>query len=222
MTFLELCQTLRRECGISGSGPTTVVGQTGEYQRVVNWVAQAWREIQEMRDDWLFMWAAGTFNTAGATRDYTPASVGVNARRYDMESFVLTDGTGAKRLLKWVPYHNWRDIYATATVDDNVPVYITDLPDGSLRLTPAPDAVYPVTFDYYRDTQVLAANTDTPYLPARYHDIIWVKAMGYYAGYEDGREVALDSATRYLPLLAAIETTQLPSVRLGHTPLGEE
>lgn len=222
MTFLELCQTLRRECGISGSGPASTVGQTGEYQRVVNWVAQAWREIQQMRDDWLFMWAWDTFDTSTGVADYTAISVGVDVRRYDMESFVLTDGTGAKRSLHWVPYPVWRDIYSRATLTNDVPAYVTDMPDGSLRLTPPPDGVYPVTFDYYRDTQVLVASTDTPILPARYHDIIWVKAMSYYAGYEDGREVAMDSAARFLPMLAALETTQLPSVQLGHTPLGEE
>lgn len=222
MTFLELCQTLRRECGVSGTGPTSVVGQTGEYLRLVEWIKQAWREIQEMRDDWAFMWAPGAFTTSIGVADYTQAAIGVTARRFDLDSFVLTDGDGAKRLLHRVPYPLWRDLYSRSTLDNNVPTYLTDLPNGSLRLTTPPDGAYPVSFDYYRETQVLAANSDEPLLPTRYHDIIWIKAMQYYAGYEDGREVAADSMARFLPLLSALESTQLPSLSLGHTPLGEE
>lgn len=222
MTFLELCQTLRRECGVSGVGPTSVVGQSGEYLRLVEWIQQAWREIQEMRDDWAFMWAQGAFTTSPGIADYTLTSIGVDARRFDLDSFVLTDGTGTKRFLHRIAYPWWRSTYGTATLTNNVPTYLTDMPDGSIKLTAPPDGSYPVSFDYYRETQVLAANSDVPYLPARYHDIIWVKAMQYYAGYEDGREVAADSMARFLPLLSALESTQLPSLSLGHTPLGEE
>ena len=49
MTYLELCQTLRREAGVSGVGPASVVDQSGEYLRLVEWIKAAWTEIQLLR-----------------------------------------------------------------------------------------------------------------------------------------------------------------------------
>ena len=55
LNFLQLCQKLRQEAGISGSGPLTTVNQTGELYRVVDWVQQSYNDIQEKHDDWNFL-----------------------------------------------------------------------------------------------------------------------------------------------------------------------
>ncbi len=55
LNFLQLAQKLRQEAGISGSGPTTTVGQTGELGRVCDWILQSYNDIQERHDDWGFM-----------------------------------------------------------------------------------------------------------------------------------------------------------------------
>jgi hypothetical protein len=222
VTYLELCQHLRRECGVSGSGPASVVDQTGEMRRLVEWIKAAWREIQLARPDWRFMWAAGSFTTSAGVADYTQAAIGVTATQFDLGSFVLTDGAGSKRALRHVPYTLWKATYGTATLDNAVPTLITDLPDQSLRLTVPPDDAYAVTFDYYREPQELAANTNEPYLPERYQMLIVYKAMMYYAGYEDAKEVLTDAILRYNPLFDALETSQLPPIGFGHTPLGDE
>lgn len=222
MTFLELCQTLRREAGVSGTGPTAVTGQTGEYLRLVNWIIQAWKEIQLLRSDWRFMWARGSFNTSAGNADYTQGAIGISADRFDLGSFVLTDGAGVKRRLIHLPYQTWKLWYDTATLTNNVPTHVTDMPDESIRLTVPPDAIYPVSFDYYRQPQALAANDDTPLMPARFHLLIVYKAMMYYAGYESAPEVLQDAMLRWNPLFDALETTQLPQIGFGHTPLGDE
>ena len=52
MTFLELCQRLRAECQDLGSGPDTVVGQSGRMLSYVNAVRESWQKIQMCRNDW--------------------------------------------------------------------------------------------------------------------------------------------------------------------------
>ena len=47
-TFLELCKRLRAEAGLSGSGPSTVINQTGHYGNVVRWVQQAYSLILKL------------------------------------------------------------------------------------------------------------------------------------------------------------------------------
>lgn len=60
MTFLQLCQRACIECGVASgqailSALPTVVGATGSLGRVVNWVNDAWNDIQCLHDDWDFM-----------------------------------------------------------------------------------------------------------------------------------------------------------------------
>jgi hypothetical protein len=222
MNFLQLCQTLRREAGVSGTGPSSVTGQSGEYLRLVNWINQAWNEIQLMRPDWRFMWRQGSFTTIAGAADYSQASIGHEIVQYDLDGIVLTDGNGAKRDLIYIPYYEWKARFSQSTFTNGVPTWVTDMPDGGLRLTVPPDDTYGVTFDYYSEPIPLVANTDEPGMPERYHMLIVHKAMMYYAGYESAPEVLQDAILRWNPLYLALEASQIPSVGFGHTPLGNE
>ena len=62
MNFLELCQRVRQDAGVSGEGPTAVTGQSGILSRIVSWVKQANNEIQLKNKDWRFLWAQGEGN----------------------------------------------------------------------------------------------------------------------------------------------------------------
>lgn len=77
MNFLALFQRLKTECGVSGSTPTTVVSQTGEYGRLVNWVNTAWMDIQMMRRDWDWMRRTATFPTVTGQPIYTASQIGL-------------------------------------------------------------------------------------------------------------------------------------------------
>lgn len=60
MNYLQLCQRACIECGVASgqaikTALPTVVGASGSLGRVVNWVNDAWVDIQEAHDDWDFM-----------------------------------------------------------------------------------------------------------------------------------------------------------------------
>ena len=55
MTFVEACQRTARNCGISGNEPSTVTNQSGALGFIVDYVRDAWIEIQMSDDRWLFM-----------------------------------------------------------------------------------------------------------------------------------------------------------------------
>ena len=46
MNFLSLCQRLRSEARIPGTGPSSVTGQTGELAKIVEWITTAYEDIQ--------------------------------------------------------------------------------------------------------------------------------------------------------------------------------
>jgi len=62
---------------VSGSTPTTVVGQTGEYGRLVSWVNTAWMDIQMMRQDWDWMRTTATFPTVTGQPIYSVSQIGL-------------------------------------------------------------------------------------------------------------------------------------------------
>lgn len=202
MDYLGLCQRLRREAGAAGDGPSSVTAQVGEYRRFVGWVAQAWREIQQLHQDW--KWAWGTFSY-----ECTP---GVADTGFDIDGVLLP---GTLRLggtpLQQVEYFAVRDRVSTS----GAPRAFAVLPSGAFRLLPVPDEAYTITGEFYRHPQILVENGDVPLLPERHHMTIVYRALMHYAAYEAADEVARDAFVEYMRALSALERDQLPGMQLG-------
>jgi hypothetical protein len=71
MNFLQLCQRACTDCGVASNSPIatmlpTVVGATGSLGRVVNWVGDAWNELQEAHDDWDWMRSSNILSAPNA------------------------------------------------------------------------------------------------------------------------------------------------------------
>jgi hypothetical protein len=71
MNFLQLCQRAAVECGVaSGSAIKTVlpttVGATGALGRIVNWVNDAWTDVQMDNDEWEWMRASSLLGSGVA------------------------------------------------------------------------------------------------------------------------------------------------------------
>lgn len=64
--------------GIVGTDMTTVTGQTGELQRVTQWVNEAWMDLQAMRQDWQWMRKSIAFPSVANRISYTPALIGIS------------------------------------------------------------------------------------------------------------------------------------------------
>lgn len=71
MNFLQLCQRAAVECGVaSGSAiqtalPTTA-GATGSLGRIVNWINDAWTDIEMDESDWDWMRSSNIFGAGAA------------------------------------------------------------------------------------------------------------------------------------------------------------
>ena len=88
MNFLGLVTRLVQESGASGAGPTTTVNQVGEYGRMVNWVQDAWLDIQSEQQNWEFLRTTCSFPTVNGEPFYTPAQANAtNFGMWDLETF---------------------------------------------------------------------------------------------------------------------------------------
>lgn len=121
MNRLTLAQSLREKCGITGSGPSTTLSQTGEMLRVVNWIDEAWLQIQTLSDWWQWMRGDFSFDTIAAQREYVPSASPLSltnfARWYTdpdhtWRAYLLSAGKATEQFLVEEPnYQVYRDTY---------------------------------------------------------------------------------------------------------------
>lgn len=228
MNFLQLCQRVVLDCGVAGTLATTV-GQIGSFGRVVNWVGEAWEDLQTQRDDWEFLRSSNlegngiSFTTVAGQSVYPLGSgagtVGVtfnNFGKWAQETFrcqVTAQGHVTEVPMDWIPYDIWRDVYQLGAMRDvdTRPVVMAIGPDKSICVAPPSDGTYTVTGDFYTAPTVMAADTDIPAgLPPRFHMLIVYDAMDRYADYESAPEVSNRAAKGRARILPVFEATYLP------------
>lgn len=233
MTFLQLCQRMAAECGVSGT-LTTTAGQQGSLQRIINWVNQAWLELQLEHDDWGFMKSsvllgAGCSFVTVAGKAYYPlgsgaGTVGIaaaNFGKWDEKSFRLfttANGFNDEWFLDDIPFSTWRNSYMLGAMR-NVQTRDTVVaigPNQEVCLGPPPNGLYTVNADYWIAPTQMAADGDVPAnLPAQYHMIIVYKGMQYYAAYEAAPEVEARGTSGYARMLAQLEAIYGPKIYFG-------
>ncbi len=231
MNYLAIVNRGITECGVSGGPIATTAGQVGSIQRVINWIGDAWTEIQTEHDDWIWMRSS---NILGAGASFVPlagipscplgtgpGTVGIavdSFGKWDRETFrcyTTTVGFINEIFLDEIPYDVWRDAYmlgAMRTVQTR-PVAIAVGPDQSLNVGPPSNGLYTVTGDYFVAPSVMSLDTDVPIgLPLRFHMLIVYKAMMKYAGYESAQEVYARGSMEYNLMFAQLEAVRMPMI----------
>jgi hypothetical protein len=239
MNFTQLVQRMIAECGVSGT-LTTVVGQVGSLGRCVNWVSQAWLEIQTEHDDWEFMRSSrllglgASFTTVSGQLFYPlgtgAGTVGVAAAdfgHWEMGSFrcqVTSVGIQSETYMDCIGFDNWRNSYMYGAMQTVItrPVAIAEGPQNQLCIGPASNGQYTITGDFFWGPQVLTLDADEPKnlgntwtLPVRFQMLIVYRAMRYYAAYESAPEVHQRAVDGEGELLAKLEMLYLPQFLSG-------
>ena len=227
-TNLELCQKLRQNTVDSGTGPTTVVGQTGSMRRYVDWIVDAWNDIQTSSEFWRWMRKSFYVDTSASDGAYAygdctdTVSAAVITRfsrwyqgRYDWKCYLSSTGVSGEYFLIWLDWEDFRYQYRKGTQTDGTPVHVSQDPTGAFVLGPIPNAVFRVSGDYQIGTQVMTADADIPEMPSRFHDLIVYEAMAKYGGNSIAPEAMVRAVAEGTPLRAALELDQLPRMRLG-------
>lgn len=223
MNYLALCQDTVRESGtISGDAtPSAVTGQSGRLLKVVNWVAKAWTEIQNLHDDWLWMRAEfSATTTAGAPR-YTSSSFSLTRfSRFITEPHGVTiyktaTGVSDEGELRFIDWQTWRATYGRGTQVNNRPRDYTISPAGEFCVGPVPDDTYTLRGEYQKSAQVLAANTDIPELPdTSLHSVIVWKALMLLAQFDEGQWPTSVAQTRIIDDLRSMQKYR-PTITIG-------
>lgn len=200
-TYLDLCQRLIEEAGISGT-ITSVSSQTGEFKRVTEWVKRATTEIEGMWFDWDFLHVFATINLIVGVSDY-PAPAGHNV--WDNQTAKIPSDAMALAYIQWV--RKKRD--PTEQVDGD-PYLFTILPNQTLRFFDTPIRTADVSIEYWTIPTILEENADESAIPVQFRDIIVWKALQYYANYESADEVKAQALENYAARKDQLESRELP------------
>jgi hypothetical protein len=218
VNFLSLCQRLRQEAGLSGTGPASVLSQTGEMKRIVDWVSSAYEDIQNMHETWKFLRTDFSFSTIASTQDYTPTAVSLTS----FASWVKNDiriysSVEDEYPLEYYPWAIFREAYyfGTHRTTTGRPTVCTVRPNNALTLWQIPDAIYTVNGEYYKTADIMTANASIPLIPTRFQMIIVWKALTYYGAYAAADEKYAHGDKEYKKLLALLEFDQLEDMTFG-------
>lgn len=217
MNFLALCQKLRAECSMSGSGPVSTQNQTGQMLQCVDWVNQAYREILTAHRNWLFLIKPFQFNTLPGVQTYQSSNIGVS----DFDEWILPSLRiqygQQETLLTCVEWEVFRDTLQIGTLrtQQGIPSYVTRDNANSLQVFPIPDAAYTIIGEYLCYPPDLAADNDIPILPEKFHRLIIYRALMYYGIQYAANEKYVYGENQYRLLKREMERAWLPKTRFA-------
>lgn len=227
-TYLELCQKVASESGtVSGeSQPATVVSQTGRLGRVVRWTNDAWRNIQNHRSQWRWMRKELSGALVASTQRYTSTALGLTSfaewlvRGEDetrWSCYKTSTGVSDEGPLHFLDWDTFYETQLRGTAPTNTRPRFFSVDDSDrLVFSPTPEAGYTVRGLYRKDVQTLAANSDTPEMPARFHDIILWEALKLLGNFDEAPlPQRAEWANNARKLMSELERDQLPPMRIG-------
>lgn len=208
-TFLELVAKVHRECDVAGNAPTSVLNQSGMYNKLINWTADADYEIQASWGDWNFLWSQWSEPTiAGSAQHSAPSDLGA----WDRESFYLDYDTSNFKRLAELDYRTWRRVVGPGSyVQANAkPDYFIVEPNSNIRLHAAPDAVYTLSADYWRKPTRMSVNASTTSIPIEFERAIVALAKLKYAEDQGAGIVMANAQSEFMDWMEKLEAAELP------------
>ncbi len=210
MNYLQLCQRVHQEAGLSGNGAASVKGQVGMDKKVVDWVQTAYQEIINLKP-WDFTWQTVDVVAPIGTQTIDKVAYGLN----DLGSLsrVMVNGTS-------LIYGDWKQNDATyLNQPQGTVVAFSVLPNGNLKLYPVPDVVTTVTIEYHRSKHVLLENSDVPLIPDNFHMVVVYKALSMYAANDEAVALFQDAMRQYDSWMSRLDMSQREQPQIGMSPI---
>lgn len=217
MNCLELCQDLAREAGMPAI--SSVLNQSGEALRAVNWINKAYRYIINLNPTWRFLRTEFLIQVQAGNASYSATSLSLTQfgewKPDSFRAYAKSVGVADEQLVPWMQdYDRFRDKYQLGALRTMTgrPQIIVEKPDQSLIIWPTPDQEYVMPGEYYKFPGALAANADIPVLPAKFHEAIVWRALMYYGEYEGAGAVVAVGQSEFERVLSAMELLNLPGM----------
>jgi hypothetical protein len=216
MNFLQLVQRTKREAGISGGGPNTVDGQTGEMLRLVDWVRDAYVDVQNSQPAWNWLHKTASVILPPTSQIFHPVSNwDIYPLKYMPDSFWLYSTEDGPAFGGYLTNEDYSKIRLYSTPQVARPTAFIILPTREIKFNAVTDKEYNLTLDYYATAEEMVADSDTPSMPEQYQMAIVWKAIQYYADYEEVPYLRQTSTLKYTQLYDQMLRTETPQIHFG-------
>lgn len=237
MTYLELVQKAVAESGVvpnagppgtATARPASFAAAVGIELKFIAWVQDAWRDIQTAQTRW--RWMKRTFTgaiTSGGGSTYSATDLDAGLTRVAewipitdrgeqaFSAYLTATGVSDELPLIYVPYDEFFPRTRGTQPTADRPTHFTVDPDNEVVFYPAPGGSYTVRGLYLRAPQVMTLDADTPELPTRFHDMIWIGALEKADLYDEASTRYPVWAPRRRGMMAELIRDQLPQMRLA-------
>lgn len=203
MNRLELVRRLVYESGATGLAIGSTINQSGDALNYVNWIDDAWLEIQGIQN-WPSLWeqATPTIPTGASTLAQT-----LSPKRYVKDSGRIGDAD-----LDYLPWDQFRLEFKT--ISDGTPSAWTVRPDRSLAFNAKVTADTVFTVERYRMPGRFTANDSTPLLFEEHHMMIVWRGLMLYGGFDEAGVAYKRGASEYA-LMKRLAAGDLPAMEPG-------
>jgi len=229
MNLLSLAQAVKRESGLSGGGPASVVTATGDDARIFQWVNWAWRDIQLMHESWLWRRGDALGETSVSTLPHDLAVPGFGLTDfgtwmaenpdYKPSTYRVSDGQGLEQPIRYLSWDAFRARFIAGAHTAGPVQFWTIAPSGLMHVGPAPDAAHKVRASYIKDVQDMTRDSDTPAMPSRFHQLIVWRALIEYGGFDAAGEVMQRAERNFQSMMPSLLQDQLPKRFISARPL---
>jgi hypothetical protein len=235
MTFLELCQMTTQQTGTIQSGttiqPITVVGQIDRLKQIVDFVREAYVDIQNAHRMWRWLQSRFVGQTITGQRFYlgtafndeqtnTPVTRfsqwGVRHSGDDagLSMYATSIGPADEGRLRFLDIDRFYETQARGVQTPDKPQYYTIDNLNRLVVSPPPNGTFTLRGKYRKSVQYLTNDGDVPEMPSDFHTLIKDAALAYIEGFDEGPRIPL-YRLRMLPNFSMLEAQQLPKVTWG-------
>ena len=242
MTYLELCQETLRAASTGSPKALLTLRDADQYQtQVTRFVAEAWKQIQSLHDNW--GWREGEFEAELArgvdnyawnefyesrSVDPVPSIARDPGFREWLAQYPIT-GVGSQWLITAQPGavrpfvstlspYTWaemRDRRIRSPLD-SVPSSFAIRPDKRVFLHPNPDEPYVLHGRFIAGVQELSSEDHEPHgLPNAYQIIIVWRAVMMLHGDDESQAGYAFAAQQYGEQLAQLQRLYLPALTMG-------
>lgn len=195
---------------------------------MVNWIKNAWIELQQEKDDWKWMRRSFTVQTVASDGEYaytdcTDTTTSAVIARFAMwhkrwfQCYLTASGVGAEYRLDWMDWDAFKARYRFGTQTNGQPRHVSVDPSMKFCLGPKPDAIYTVTGDFQLGPQIMTVDADEPEMPSRFHMLIVYEALLKYGFFGVAPEAISRAQSESSRLRFALERDQLPTIRAGRS-----
>jgi len=192
MDYLTMVKAVRLLSGLQGNGPSSVTNAIGIDAVIVQMVADAFRDVQNLREDFTWLRKRRSFFTQIGQEVYTLMDI-FSSTQYDLKdykqgSFIINDGTD-NTYLKELDEDTY-ELSFLNSADQGIPSHFSiDTSNESLSFMDIPDGVYTISFQYYKEPETLITDGQVPLMPTSYHDLIVYKALEKLSIYNNTPEI---------------------------------